>query len=221
MDRVNELIEAIKAGAEADVAALLAEDANLAGATTPTGVPLTLFAMYNGKAAIGEQLAAAKPTLSAFEAAAFGRTDALKSALASDQGALTAFTADGFTALHYAAFFAQPAAAKVLVEAGADVNVVAQNPFKVAPLHSAVSRRDAATVRLLIEHGADVNARQQQGITALHAAAAHGLMEILEQLLAAGAEVNARTEDGKTPLAMAIERGENATAERLRSAGAT
>lgn len=220
MDRTNELIEAIKAGDESKVSGLIAAEPRLADATAPAGVPVTMLAMYHGQRAIAQKLVAAKRTLSLFEAAAFGRMDALTAAISADGGAARAFSEDGFTALHFAAFFAQSAAARALVVAGADVNAVARNSFKVAPLHSAVSSSDVETVRLLIEHGADVNAPQQQGFTALQAAAGHGMMEILDLLLAAGADVHAKSDDGKTALAMALEKSQPAAAARLRAAGA-
>ena len=99
-----------------------------------------------------------------------------------------AWSADGFTALHLAAFFGQEDAAKVLLERGAEPNVVARNAtIVVTPLHSAAAGAHAAIVKLLLEAGADPNARQPDGFTALDAAQQNGDDESAEALLAAGA----------------------------------
>lgn len=49
-------------------------------------------------------------------------------------------SADGYTALHFAALFAKPEAARILLEAGVPVDVVADNEMRVQPLHSAAAQ---------------------------------------------------------------------------------
>jgi ankyrin repeat protein len=51
---------------------------------------------------------------------------------------------------------------------------------------------------LLLSRGADPNARQEGGITPLHAAAAAGEDDLVRELLARGADRHARTDDQRT-----------------------
>ncbi|MBR1604047.1 MAG: ankyrin repeat domain-containing protein, partial [Synergistaceae bacterium] len=54
-------------------------------------------------------------------------------------------------------------------------------------------------IKLLIDAGADVNARNEDGKTALMAAARYNQNpEVIETLVDVGADVNARNEDGET-----------------------
>ena len=73
-------------------------------------------------------------------------------------------------------------------------------------------------VRALLEHGAPVNAKQQEGWTALHAAAQHGDGAMVELLLKYGANPNAKNDDGRTADELADEKGHSHVAERLRAA---
>lgn len=82
---------------------------------------------------------------------------------------------------------------------------VAQNVAFGAALHEiAGSLKHTAVLTLLLAHGADPNARDQNGDTPLHCAAAQGHTEAATQLLAAGADIDARDPDGRTPLFLAM-----------------
>jgi ankyrin repeat protein len=142
----------------------------------------------------------------------------LRAILDSDPRLANASSADGFTPLHFAAFFGEESVARVLLEHHADAGAVANNPMQVTPLHSAAAARNLAIVRALLEHGAPVNARQQKGWTALHAAAQHGDKPMVELLLKYGASPNAKNDDGYTPDEVADEKGHLDVAERLRVA---
>jgi ankyrin repeat protein len=61
----------------------------------------------------------------------------------------------------------------------------------------------AATIALLLEKGAEINARDEDGGTALIAAAGYGLLGIVEMLLQEGADIEARNNYGSTPLLVA------------------
>ncbi|MDQ2985032.1 MAG: ankyrin repeat domain-containing protein [Actinomycetota bacterium] len=133
-----------------------------------------------------------------FEAAALGRAERLRGLLDAEPELAAAWSSDGFTALHLAAFFGTPDAARALIDAGADVNAVARNSMRVQPLHSAAAARRTKTARLLVERGADVNARQEGGFAPIHAAAQNGDADLVDLLVAAGADAEARTDDGKS-----------------------
>ena len=153
-------------------------------------------ALYEGRREEAEELAR-DAELDVFEATALGRTDRLVELLRDEPELAKKRSPDGFTALHFAAFFDAPAAARLLVENGAEIDAVAENPMKVTPLHSAAAARQLEVARLLIEHGADVNARQEGGFTPIHAAAQNGDDELYRLLVEQGADESATTDDGR------------------------
>ena len=81
---------------------------------------------------------------------------------------VTAFAADGFTALHFAAFFGKAEAARLLLEAGASTARLQHNDFANQPLHAAAAGRHIEVCRVLLAAGADVNATQHGGYAPLH-----------------------------------------------------
>ncbi|RPH33323.1 MAG: ankyrin repeat domain-containing protein, partial [Chloroflexi bacterium] len=150
------------------------------------------------------------PPLDAYEAAATGRTDALRAELARDPAVATAFAPDGFTALGLASFFGHLEAARLLIAARARVNDASRNAMRVAPLHSALAGGHAEIANLLLEAGADVNTVQADGYTPLHEAAQNGDQAMAERLVAAGADPRARLDDGATPAESARRAGHDA-----------
>src|SRR5262245_47237945 len=215
----DDLFAAIDAVDEAAVAALLATQPGLASARDADGVSATLHALYRRRRRVAERIAAAAPQLDLFEASALGRSERVREVLAADSSAAHATSADGFTALHLAAYFAGPAGAEtasLLLDAGADANARSTNEMVVQPLHSAVSAGNEGVVAVLLGSGADVNAAQRAGYTALHGAAHNGAAAIADRLLAAGADRSARTDAGRTPADLAEEAGHAELAARLR-----
>ena len=133
-----------------------------------------------------------------------GARAALEELLDPEPELARAWSPDGFTALHYAAFFGQEDAAKLLLERGADAEVVARHEsIHVTPLHSAAAGAHAGIVKLLLEHGADPNAAQDEGSTPLHSAADNDDRETVEALLAAGADASLANDAGQTPVQIA------------------
>ncbi len=197
--------ELLQSGDEPGLRRLLSQDASLFEARDPSGVSLLMHSIYRGRRDLAEFIGAGKD-LDIFEAAALGRLDLIRD---SDPRHfdLNALSKDGFTALHLACFFGQPEAARILLENGAGVDIVAGNPMRVMPLHSAASARNLPAVRLLLEHGAPVNARQHLGWTAIHAAAQNGDRAMVELLLQHGADPKAPNDEGKTPAMVAKAKG--------------
>ncbi len=187
------LFAAIKSGDLDALNALLAADPGLASARED-GVSAVLVSLYHRQDAAREALLAAGAEIGPLEAAALGRRDGL------DPGARGA---DGFTALHLAAFFGGADAVRALLAAGADANADAENPLRVRPLHSAVASRDRESVRALLEAGAEPNVVQQGGFTPIHGAAHAGDAEMVRILLQHGADPEMTTDDGQDARALA------------------
>lgn len=182
----------------------------------PTPDSPVLAALYDGDRAAAERAAEGR-VLDVCEAAALGDLDALRRLVDEDgPGSVAARTPDGFTALHLAAFFSgSTAAARALLDAGADVDAEAAEATDLRPLHSAAAAGHAEIVGLLLDHGATPDAVQVRGFTALHAAAANGDDAMVHRLLRAGADPGRLSADRRTPSAMARERGHPETAAAL------
>jgi ankyrin repeat protein len=159
-----------------------------------------LEALYTGDAEKARELLPSDDELTVFEAAAFGRLDALRRILDEDPAQATALSDDGFTALHLAVFGGQEEAARLLLEHGADPNALSTNEaVRVPPLGTAAFVRSVPLARLLLDSGADVNGRGEGGFTALHSAAQNGDEALARSLLERGADKSLAADDGKRP----------------------
>ena len=108
-----------------------------------------------------------------------------------EEGAdVSASSADGTTALHWASYWDDGEGAALLIRAGANVN--AANNLGATPLWLACENGNAAMVEKLLQAGADPNAALLSGETPLMTAARTGNADVVEQLLAKGADVNAK-----------------------------
>ena len=208
--------ELLQAGDADGFRRLLEQDPSASEARDSSGVSLLMHSIYRGRRDLAELIASTKKALDIFEATSLGRLDRLKQCLR-DAAAINSRSKDGFTALHFACFFGQPEAARLLIESGAAVDAVAANPTQVMPLHSAASSRNLEAARLLLEHGAPgiVNARQQGGWVPIHAAAQNGDRAMVELLLKHRADPKLANDDGKTPAVVAREKGHEEIAALL------
>jgi uncharacterized protein len=212
----TELFDAIAKGDIGRLSRVVAEKPALGGARAPDGVSALLYARYRDNLAAVETLLRANPPIDVFDAAALGRTGRLRELIARQTDLIAAFSADGYTPLHLAAFFGQAETARVLIQAGASVNAVSRNEMHVTPLHSAAAARRDEVARMLIDAGANVNAKEQGGFTPLHAAAQNGDVDLIDLLLDHGARLDARTDDGKTAADLAEAANHLMLAKRLR-----
>ena len=156
-------------------------------------VSAILDALYRGDRKAAEA-AADGAELDVLEAAALGDAERLRELVSGDPELAALRSADGFTALHYAAFFGTADAARVLLEHGADPGAVAGNDMRVQPLHSAAAVDANETARLLLDAGADPNAVQEGGFRPIDAAVHNGNDELYELLVERGAEPPAPSE---------------------------
>jgi uncharacterized protein len=199
--------ELLQAGDTEGLRRLLEQDPAFSEARDATGVSLLMHSIYLGRRDLAELIARKKKALDIFEATALGRVDRLKQCLRDDASAINSRSKDGFTALHFACFFGQPAAARLLIEGGAAIDAVAANPTQVMPLHSAASARNLEAARLLLEHGAPVNASQQGGWVPIHSAAQNGDRPMVDLLLKHRADPKLANDQGKTSAMVAREKG--------------
>jgi ankyrin repeat protein len=200
---VTELVDAIASGDLDRARALVAADPARARERDANGVSAPLLACYHGHRALADELGEAAGELDVFEAAALGRTERLRELLEANPALARDWSADGFTPLHYAAFFGTADAAAALLDHGADAAALGRGFMTGTALHSAVAARQAETARLLLDAGSPVDDVQEGGYTALHGAAAGGDAALVELLLERGADRTRTADDGQTPADMA------------------
>jgi ankyrin repeat protein len=156
-----------------------------------------LQALYRGDRAKADELLAANPGLTIFEAAATGRTERARDLLRDDPSLANAFGEDGFHPLGLACFFGHVETARILLEHGADVNALSRNEhIQTAAIHAAAASNEEGTdeqtrfelVRLVLDHGADPNLPQGGGFRAIDAARQNGDKRVEQLLRERGAE---------------------------------
>jgi ankyrin repeat protein/acetyl esterase/lipase len=125
---------------------------------------------------------------------------------------------DGMTALHWAVYHDTPAATRLIVKAGAKVQVT--NRYGVAPLSLACLNGNGDLVELLLSAGADPNTSLPGGETALMTAARTGCLGPVKLLISHGADVNAQEHEDQTALMWAAADGRVEVVDALIGAGA-
>ena len=218
MGSIEGFFAAIEAGAADEVRSMVAASPALASARDEHGVSAVMRARYRSDRALLDAVLSGDPTIDVFEAASLDDIDRLRELLDGDPSAVTAYSADGFTALHFPAFFGGVESARVLLDRGADVDAHGRGWMMGTPLNSAAAGRHADVAELLLDRGADPNARQGSGWTPLHSAAHNGDGETVALLLARGADAAATNDEGATVLSMAEESGKADVIARVRDA---
>lgn len=217
---MKELFDSIRAGDSARVSALIDAEPTLVNARDENGVPALAAARYNGKSDIAAMLLERGAVLDIFLAAMNGSVDRLTELIRAEPTLSRALSADGWTALHLAAFFNHLEAAEFLIDSGADVNARSTNGMANTPLHAAAAGRATDVARILLEHGAQVNAQQHGGWTPLQGAAQSGNTELARLLIAAGGDVRARADNQQCAMDLALTRGHQEMVRLLEEYGA-
>jgi uncharacterized protein len=214
----DDLFTAIEAGDAGGVETILDADPGAASARDASGVSALMRAIYRSDPGLVDIVQSRAGALDVFEAAALGDVDRLGELLDAEPSLATGYSGDGFTAIHFAAFFGEAAAAALLIEHGAEVDAFGRGWMTGTALHSAASRLQADVVRILLDAGANPDVRQSAGWTPLHAAAMNGDLASADLLLAAGADPTATNDEGRSVADLANESGNDAMNERIRSA---
>jgi uncharacterized protein len=214
------LFGAIKAGDFERVKAMLTANPELIAARARSGESAILTAVYHRQKEIANLLVARGAPMSIFEASAAGEVERVERLIEEDHPAIVAFSHDGWTPLHLAAFFGHAKIAELLLAAGADARARSRNDTANTPLHAALAGNHKMAAGLLLGAGADVNAGDAAGWRPLHLAAHNGNVELMKQLIAQGADVHAQNGEGKTPYALAQEKNHREAAALLRRHGA-
>lgn len=141
-----DLFSAVAIGDEEQVGKLVRQGPDSANSRGPDGYPALLFAVKMNYGIIVKQLIATGCDV-----------DIRNNSDVEGQG--------GQTALHEAAFWGRYKIAKMLIDAGADVNALSE--AKISPLHDAARMSNVRIARLLLEHGARIDCQDKSGQTPL------------------------------------------------------
>ncbi|MDR3707957.1 MAG: ankyrin repeat domain-containing protein [Capsulimonadaceae bacterium] len=193
---------------------LVRQDAMLLSAPVSGGLSPIQAAAYAGLWDLVRWLAEVGGIASLADAILADDAALLKTLVHAHPEQLNAYTHDGFTPLHLAAFFGRDSVAMDLISFGADVDAVSQNELCNQPLHAAIAGAAGDDViAALIGRGADVASGDPPP---LHIAAANGRGTIVRLLLAKGVDPGARSHDGRTAADLATDAGHIEIAELLR-----
>ncbi|XP_010739701.1 B-cell lymphoma 3 protein homolog [Larimichthys crocea] len=109
---------------------------------------------------------------------------------------------EGLSPLHLAVLRGHEHLARMLLDAGADINAMDIKSGQ-SPLMHAVESNNADMVHFLIERSCDVNSQSYSGNTALHSACGRGQADTVRLLLKSGADSSLKNYHNDTPVMVA------------------
>ena len=151
------------------------------------------------------------------EAIARNEVEDVKRHLEKTPDIVNTFGRSKMTPLHEAIMRKRPEAALLLLDAGADPNVVTSR--SQTAMHLAIDRDLKEVADAIIKIGVDFGIRDSQGWTALHLAAAKNRNEITKLLIDRGADVKRLSAAGGTPLHEAAVGADKELIQMLLNAG--
>ena len=153
-----------------------------------------------------------------FNAIEGGDTDKIRSLLqqgANVNGVYTDGHVGSYTALMSAVRKDSMSIVRLLLEKGADINMIHGRDVPPPPLSLAVRNKNVDMILFLLEKGAEINPKNNDAQDPLSEAARNGDMDIVHLLLAKGAEVNPKNNHGYTTALMKGAHNGNADIVRL------
>lgn len=219
---VIEVLDAARRGDADRVKTLLQRNPRLRHGRDFMGNTALIIAAACGHRELAALLLESGAPVDLHEAAAIGETRRVAAILDANPGSLDAFSDHGFTAIGLAAHFGRIETLRLLLDRGAEVNVVSKHPIGATPLIGALFGRQAEAAMLLIDRGADATARRggkgwpRAGWTPLHYASAYGFRDVIIKLLERGADPAAKDDAGTTPLDAARDAGHEEAVRLLR-----
>jgi len=217
--------EWIRAIAQRDLHAIeqrLSQNSRLVNLATKDGKTALMVAAAAARTDLARALLAAGADVNAANArggtalmyAATEGTPETVATLLAHGAAVNTRAENGWTAVTLASATGQAAVVRQLLEAGADAN--AADVYGWTPLMRAVDSDRIEVIRVVLQNkSVRVNARDDQGETALHHAAAVGSLEIVRLLLAHGADPRSKDAFGRTPAMVAAAEGHAKLADCL------
>lgn len=167
----------IDAGDTNGIRVLLAAQPAQASARDDQGLTALMRASYRGEAVFAA-VREAGPELDPWDRLLVGEADGLP--------APDAWTPDGFTPLHIAAFAQNARAAQALLDAGADPNLFATASFaRTTPLGTCAFTGATEVARVLLRGGADATLAEVEGGSPLEEALHNGHRDLVALLVVA------------------------------------
>ncbi|MFC1564805.1 ankyrin repeat domain-containing protein [candidate division KSB1 bacterium] len=151
------------------------------------------------------------------EAAKNGEFQTVKSILELDISKMNATDENNFTALHWACMRAHWDISKLLIEKGADLNVIGGDG--ATPLNWASNHDNTEIIKLLIDKGAKLNVKDNWGMTELHKAIWRGNINVVDYLLERGSDPSVKTKEGWTAIHYAYRSGHDNVIKLLKDRG--
>jgi ankyrin repeat protein len=174
---MSTIFELINAGDAAGVQALIERDSDALSVRDDSGISPLMHAAYQGRGAVFDALAAHSSD-DPWDRLLLGESDGLP--------APDAWSPDGFTPLHIAAFAKNVAGTQTLLDAGADPNVFATASFApVTPLGTCAFTGATTVARTLIRGGANATLTEVDGGSPLEAAFQNGCEDLVVLLVVA------------------------------------
>src|ERR1700682_2604833 len=184
------------------VVQLLDRDQALLYARDAQGNSVYTLACLHGQTKIADELVRRGLVLDIFEAAVSGNVKRATELAKEDSGVAHQRSADGRTALQFAAEAGKPEMVMFLGSKGADLSAGLESPL-LGAVDYATHALATEMAQFLLMNASDPNAHRKDGKTVLHLAAARGYDDLVRMLIHRGAVADARDAGGHTPLAVA------------------